>query len=251
MPTDLALGMHPAAAAFAVVAVFVGAFVRGYSGFGSSLLWISSLSLVLPPLVVVPIVFMLEVAASVHLLPKVWPDIDWYSLRWLLLGTFAATPLGIYVLATVPATPIRVAISVVVLVATILIWRGFALRRAPGPAATTLTGLACGLLNGSTGIGGPPAILFYFSSPTAVTVSRASIIAFFLGTDSFGTAIAASQGLITTGVLVRTAMFLPFVLIGIGLGNRRFIRTNPESFRRFVLLLLVLLSISVFLRAVF
>ena len=105
MPTDFTLGLHPAAAAFAVVAVFVGAFVRGYSGFGSSLLWISSLSLVLPPLVVVPIVFMLEVAASVHLLPKVWPDIDWYSLRWLLLGTFAATPLGIYVLAPYQLRP--------------------------------------------------------------------------------------------------------------------------------------------------
>jgi uncharacterized protein len=179
MAMGFALDMHPGAAAFAMVAVFIGAFVRGYSGFGSSLLWISSLSLVLPPLVVVPIVFMLEVAASVHLLPKVWRDIDWYSLRWLLLGTFAATPLGIYVLASLPATPIRIAISVVVLVATILIWRGFKLQRAPGPAATTLTGVACGLLNGSTGIGGPPAILFYFSSPTAVTVSRASISPFF------------------------------------------------------------------------
>ncbi|MFQ6023377.1 MAG: TSUP family transporter [Acidiferrobacterales bacterium] len=241
--------MHPAEVIFAAIAVLGGAYVRGYSGFGSSLFWISSLSLVLPPAEVIPTVFMLEVAASVRLLPKVWRDIDWRSLRWLLLGTLITTPPGIYLLATVPAAPIRVAISVVVLTATVLLWQGFSLKRMPGPTPTVLTGLLCGLLNGSTGIAGPPAILFFFSSPAAATVSRASIIAFFLGTDSYGTAVAATQGLVTADVLMRTALLLPVVLTGIALGNRRFIRTEPEAFRRFALLLLALLSVAVFLRA--
>ena len=87
---------------FAVAVVFCGAFVRGYTGFGSSLLWVSSLSLVFPPILVVPAVYLLEIAASAHLMPKVWKEIDWRSLRWLLLGTFAATPLGLYFLASLP-----------------------------------------------------------------------------------------------------------------------------------------------------
>ena len=56
---------------FAVAAVFCGAVVRGYTGFGSSLLWVSSLSLVFPPILVVPAVYLLEIAASAHLMPKV------------------------------------------------------------------------------------------------------------------------------------------------------------------------------------
>ncbi len=242
--------MHPVELIFATIAVFGGAYVRGYSGFGSSLLWISSLSLVLPPVEVIPVVFLLEVAASVRLLPRVWKEVDWRSLRWLGFGTLIATPPGIYLLATVPDAPIRVAISIVVLTATALLWRGFRLKRTPGPSAIVATGLLCGLLNGSTGIAGPPAILFYFSSPAAVAVSRASLIAFFLGTDSYGSVVAASQGLLTAEVLVRTALFLPVVLVGIAVGNRRFIRTAPETFRRFVLVLLAVLSIGVFLRAV-
>lgn len=89
------------------------------------------------------------------------------------------------------------AIAVVVLVATVLLWRGFALRRIPGRGATLLTGVLCGLLGGSVGIGGPPAILLYFSSPAAVAVSRASMIVFLSGTGVFGLAAATHRGLIT------------------------------------------------------
>jgi uncharacterized membrane protein YfcA len=242
--------MDPAALIFAVLAVAVGAVVRGYSGFGSSLLWVSSLSLVLPPAEVVPTVFLLEIAASGHLLPKVWKEVDWRSLRWLLSGALLATPPGIYLLANLPAAPLRAAIAVVVLTATVLIWRGFALKRTPGVAATFGTGLLSGFINGGTGIGGPPAILFYFSSPAAVAVSRASIIAYFFGTDIFGLGIAATQDLVTLDVLWRSLVLLAPVLIGISLGNRRFIKAEPETFKRFVLILLAALSAAVLLRAV-
>ena len=40
------------------------------------------------------------------------------------------------------------------------------------------------------------------------------------------------------------------MLAGIAAGNRRFLRTEPETFRRFVLIFLALLSVGVFLRAV-
>ncbi len=241
--------MEPAVLVFAAVAVFGGAVVRGFTGFGSSLIWVSSLSLVLPPVAVVPTVYALEIVASAHLLPKVWREIDWRSLRWLLLGTFAATPFGLYLLASLPAAPVRVAISIVVLTATALIWRGFALKAVPGAGPTVATGLVCGLLNGGTGIGGPPAILFYFSSPAAVAVSRASLIAFVLATDAFAAAAAATQGLVTRDVLVLAGVLVLPMLAGIVLGARGFLRTDPERFRRYVLVILAALSVAVLARA--
>lgn len=236
---------------FSLAAVFVGAAVRGYTGFGSSMVWVSSLSLVLPPVVVIPAVYLLEVAASGHLMPKVWKEVDWRSLRWLLLGAFAATPVGLYALATVPAAPIRIAISLVVFTATVLIWRGFAVAAIPGAKPAAAIGLVSGLLNGGTGIGGPPAILFYFSSPAAVGISRASIIAFLLGIDVLAAAMAAVQGLFTAEVLVLALVLVVPVMLGITLGHRRFLHAEPETFRRFSLILLAMLSVAVFLRAIF
>lgn len=74
-------------------------------------------------------------------------------------------------------------------------------------------------------IGGPPVILFYLSTPVGIAIGRASIVTFFLGTDSFGTAMIAAQGLITLEILWRTAMFIPIVLIGVSIGARRFLGT--------------------------
>jgi uncharacterized protein len=75
--------------------VFLAAIVRGYSGFGFSLLAITSLSLVFAPAQVIPAIFMLEIAASLHMLPSIWRDVHWRSLGFLLTGTIIGTPVGV------------------------------------------------------------------------------------------------------------------------------------------------------------
>jgi uncharacterized membrane protein YfcA len=245
-----AVGVDAYGLGFCLLAVLIGAFVKGYSGFGASMLWATSLSLVLPPLEVVPMVLMFEVASSIHLLPQVWRRVEWRSLAFLLGGTWLATPLGIYALAVLPPDPIRIFLALTVFVAAVLIWRGFALTAVPGRLATVLIGMMAGVLNGSVAIVGPPVILFYFSSPVGVAVGRASIVTYFLGTDSAGTAMFATQGLLSAAVLWRTALFLPVLFLGVQLGSRRFIRGEPESFRRFALCLLMALAIGLFARAV-
>lgn len=242
-------GFDPLSLVVAVISVFGAGIIRGYSGFGFAMVAVTSIALVLPPAQVVPLVLVLEVLASVKLVPQVWKDIDWYSLRWLLAGSLAATPFGVYLLSTLPAEPMRIFISVVVLAAALLLLSGWAWRRMPGRPLILSTGVACGLLNGAAAIGGPPVILFYLSSPAGVTVSRASIIAYFLGIDVMSLMMASIQGLTTVKTLTMTALCLVPLYLGVTLGSRMFIRADQESFRRHVLILLILLSIAGLLRS--
>ena len=244
-----AAGLDASSFIFSLVAILAGAWLKGYTGFGASMFWMTSLSLVFPPLQVVPMVLMFEVVTSITLLPQIWKDVRWRSIALLLLGTWAATPLGIHALANLPATPIRMALAIVVFVAAILILRGFALSREPGRPATVGVGLMAGVLNGSMGIVGPPVILFYFSSPIGVVAGRASIIAYFIGTDSVATAIFAAEGLIDADVYWRTAMFLPFLILGVVAGSRGFVKTDPETFKKVALFVLLALSALLFARA--
>ena len=189
------------------------------------MLWVTSLSLVLPPLEVVPMAMLFEVATSLHLLPAIRRQIDWRSVRLLLVGTLVATPVGVYALSSLPPGPARIGVATTVLVATAMLGYGFALSKVPGSAATLCIGFLAGILNGSMGFVGPVVIIFYLSSPIAITISRASIITFFLGTGTAGAATFAVQGLITPDILVRLAAFLPIVLIGNWVGHRRFTDT--------------------------
>lgn len=227
---------------YAVVCIFGAAFVRGYSGFGFSLLAVTSLSLLLPPTEIVPSIFIMDVAASLHLLPGVWRDIHWQALFWLTVGSLVGTPFGVYALAHVPAAPMTLALAVFVIIAAILLARGYALTSLPGPAVTFATGTASGLFNGGFGTGGPPVVLFFYSSPAGPMAGRASMIAFFLMTDVTALAWQGWSGLLSLTTLWRALLFLPALTGGIWLGNRGFMNANPAKFRRWVLRLLMLLA---------
>ena len=229
--------------AAAVAFIFVAAIVRGYAGFGFSLLAVTGLSLVYAPAEVIPSIFLLEIAASLHLLPDLWRDIDWRSVGWLTVGTAAGTPFGAAALSRLPAAPMTVALAMFVLAATALLWRGFALKSMPNAAATLGIGAAAGAANGAFGAGGPPVILFYFASPAGHAVGRASMIAYFLLTDAIGLAFLGREGLVTAAAGVRALIFLPALLAGVWYGARRFKGADPARFRRWVLAILAALAL--------
>jgi hypothetical protein len=235
--------------AYAAACIFFAAIVRGYSGFGFSMLAITSISLLLPPVQIVPSIFLMELVASLHLLPDSWRDIHWRALSWLFVGCCFGTPLGVYALAHAPAAPMTLALAVFVLVSAILLGKGYELKRMPGRAFTFGAGAASGLFNGGFGMGGPPVILFFFSSPAGVAAGRASLIAFFLLTDIVALGWQGWSGLITLTTVWRAALFLPSLIVGVWLGNRSFKQADQTAVRRWILRLLMLLALLSGLRA--
>jgi uncharacterized membrane protein YfcA len=236
---------------YASTAVVVAGFIRGYSGFGFSMITVVSLSMVFKPVEVVPVVLLLEIGASSMLLPQVWRKVDWRSLGWLCIGMAVGTPLGVAVLVNVPVQPMRAAIAVIVIVLVLLLLSGFSLKKKPGTPATLATGLASGTLNGAATIGGPPVILFFFSSQAGVDISRASVIAYFFVTDILASIICIARGLILQQTLALTAVLLIPLIIGIQAGNRSFFHTEPDTFKKRVMILLMVLSVVSLIRSLF
>jgi uncharacterized membrane protein YfcA len=224
-------------------AVFLAAIVRGFSGFGFSLLSITAISLILPVAQIVPSIFLLEIAASINLIPGIWREIHWRSLTWLMVGYVIGLPVGGYALIHAPEAPAQIVLGILVIGTAVLMLRGFHLARTPGAPASTGTGVASGVLNGAFGIGGPPVVLFYFSTPGAAAIGRASIIFFFLFTDLLGVGYFATQGIVTTQSFVQAALWLPALLVGVWLGAHGFRRMDQDAFRRWVLVILIALAL--------
>ncbi len=236
--------------ASASLVIFLAAIVRGFSGFGFSLLAVTALSLLLPAQEVVPSIFMLEVAASLHLLPGIWKDVHWKSLGPLIAGCLLATPLGVYLLAHAPQAPMQIALGIFVLVAVTMMMLGYAMKTMPNTITSILVGAASGFCNGAFGIGGPPVILFYFASPAGHIAGRASVIAFFLATDLIGLTFQAGEGLVTKEAFIRALIFLPALLIGVWIGSRGFKSANQETFRKIVLAIMALLGAITLIKGV-
>jgi uncharacterized membrane protein YfcA len=229
--------------ALSSAAIFLAAIVRGFSGFGFSLLSITAIALILPVKQIVPSIFLLEIAASINLIPGIWREIHWRSLTWLMVGYVIGLPAGAYVLIYAPEAPTQIVLGIFVIGTAILMLRGFQLARTPGPPASTATGVASGVLNGAFGIGGPPVVLFYFSTPGAAAIGRASIIFFFLFTDLLGVGYFATQGIVTVRSFVQAALWLPALLVGVWIGAHGFRRMNEQVFRRWVLVILMALAL--------
>jgi uncharacterized membrane protein YfcA len=242
-------GVVTAALAYAFICVFLAAVVRGFSGFGFALLAIISISFVLPPATIVPAMFALEVAAGIHLLPSIWRDVHWRSIAVIVVSAIACTPIGVYVLANVPADPMKLALAVIVFVTAVALMAGFQMKRMPTRLETAATGAAAGLLNGAFGIGGPPIIVFFLGSPLALEAGRASIIASFLAMDIAGLPALLAFGLFTREAISLALVSLPALVAGVYLGSRLVGRMSEALARKVVLAVLLVMAVAIAMRS--
>ena len=231
-------------ALYAGIVVFGASIIRGYSGFGFAMVCALTLTYVYPQSQITPMVLCMDVVASAWLLWKSRKEVDWKGLKLIGLGAMVCLPLGTLALVVVPANPMRICIALIILFLCLALVRQKKRISTPGPAATTVVGLCSGFLTGVAALGGPPVILFYFSSDRPVAVSRASMIAFFLMVDIMALVSSVFYGLVTPKVLsLSLGMFLPLAL-GIWLGNFFFRRyANEAAFRKQVIIFLMVFAV--------
>jgi len=226
----------------AISIIFGAAVLRGYSGFGFSSLTVTSLALFMPPKMVVPAIFMLEIAASIHLLPGVLRQIDRKLLGQLLIGTLICTPIGVWLLAHLPEAQTRLLICTMVLICAILLLLGFEQKK-EAPRLPLATGFASGLANGAAAIGGLPVVLMMLYTQMSPIATRATLVAFFAFTDIYALIWTGHQSLLTGEVISLGLIFLIPMVVGLSLGSVLFKRAGNRSFRNLALVLLVSVSV--------
>lgn len=228
--------------------IFGAAVMRGFSGFGFSALTVTSLSLFLAPKLIVPVIFLLEIAATIHLLPGILKQIDRKLLLHLSLGMMVFTPPGVWLLAHLDANHTRLVICLLVLIIALLLLKGFSQQR-PNPKLPLMTGAVSGAVNGAAAIGGLPVVLMMLYTGLSATATRATLIAYFIITDIYAMIWVGHQNLLTAEVVSISALSLLPMVLGIALGSWWFNRSSQGSFRTLALVLLLTVSCIGLLRS--
>ena len=231
------------------VIILIASVIRGYAGFGFSAIVVASSSLFLPTHEVVPMVLLLEVAASLQMAKQVWRDVNWKMVVSILAGSFLFIPLGQYLLIWVPVEPMRALAAVLLLAAVILAAAGRPFRIGNHRGTWFLIGTVSGFMNGLLAMGGMWAIIFLLGSGIRVATIRASLVALFFSTDSYAVLTGAVHGLINRDILIRFIWALPALIAGVWAGSRSFKTGKPELYRKVVLALLGTLALLLLLRA--
>ncbi len=224
--------------------LLAGGFVRGYGGFGTSAVVITALSPFISPSKLVPVMIMLEFVASLIQARGAWPNIDWSILKVLVLGVAIGSPLGLMTHFFVSEQVVRMAILIFVLAISIALLRGWTLKRQPGTAGMVAVGTGSGVAATAASLGGLPIVLFMVAGDRQPAVIRATMVAFFLCTNLLALGLVASGGLLTSNSFLFAALGIPVMAAGMLLGGRHFLSASAESFRRFVLSLLIFLALA-------
>ena len=228
--------------AVAAATVLAAGLIRGFSGFGSAMVNAPMLSLLWGPTIGVPVAALVEIVPAVQLTPRAIPDAQW-RLVWLLgVPALILIPAGSWLLITLPNEVVRRAVAAVVLLLVAVLWSGWRYRGQRTTRLSAGVGAVSGLLSGTTGIGGPPVILYLMAGVDQPAVLRANMIGYFtIVLIGLGVTYAL-LGLFGPAVLWRTGfLIVPFV-VGIFVGARLFPFASARTFRNIALTVLAVSS---------
>lgn len=225
-------------------ALALAGLVRGFAGFGSAMVMMPVLAAIHGPAAAVAIALTLEMVTSLQLVPRAVRLVDWRQLGVLTAAACLLTPLGAWILLSVDPGLMRWALSAVVISAVAILAFGWRYAGKPSLAATAATGAVSGLLNGASGMAGPPVIFYYLAGANAAERMRASLIVYFAIVDIFAIAVLALGGAVTLGVLQKAALLAAPLVLGIWLGTRLFKSASEDFYRRVALVVLVAIAIG-------
>lgn len=183
MPDLLAQALVIEGLGWVAAAALLAGIVRGFSGFGTAMIFLPVTAQVVPPVWAILILIGMDVLGPLPLVRRAARAASRRDLALLLAFAALSLPLGIWLLNVISAETYRYIISTLAIALVLCLVAGLRYRGHPSGGLVSATGAAAGLSGGLSGIPGPPVILLYMASDLPVAQVRANSMLFLLGFD--------------------------------------------------------------------
>ena len=185
-----------------VSAALIGGIVRGFSGFGTALIFLPISSPYLGPFGAIIALTIMDVLGPLPNLRRAWSVVDKGDLVRLVLGCALVLPIGLWLLTRTEPEVFRYVVSLISLSMLAALILGLRFRRTVRRSMVAAIGCAAGFLGGMAGLPGPAVILFYMSRPLPVAVIRATILLFLFAFDFLLFGYLAGMGRLTASTII-------------------------------------------------
>jgi len=227
VPAEIGL---PAAIAICAIA-FVSGTARGFSGFGSALIFMPLASSIAAPRLVAALLLIIDFVAAAPLVPNAWKQADRKATGIMVLGALIGVPIGTWCLSRLEPVTTRWIISGFVFALLLLLLTGWRYRGKEQAAISVGIGGLSGFCSGLAQTGGPPIVGYWLGRPIASAVARANILLFFGASDFFSIVSYALTGLITAEAIQFSCVAGPVYAIGVWFGASLFGKASEQLFR--------------------
>jgi len=227
LPKDVSLTVAMALCAVA----FVSGTARGFSGFGSALIFMPLASSIAAPRLVAALLLVIDFVAALPLLPDAWRKADRKATAVIVLGALVGVPVGTYFLSVLEPVTTRWIISCFVAALLLLLLSGWRYRGKDHAWLSVGIGGLSGFCSGLAQTGGPPIVGYWLGRPIAPTVARANIVLFFGASAVFSMISYATAGLITLDAIKFAVVVGPVYGIGVWFGASLFGKASEAVFR--------------------
>ena len=228
-----------------VLATFFGGFVSGFSGFAMGLV-VSGIWLhLITPIQTAALIAGYGLLTQGYGIAKLRHALNWPNIWPLTLGTAIGIPIGVVLLTHINPSWLLFGVGVLLVVYAV-----YSLARPPigpmkiGVPADIAIGVSNGLLGGLTGLGGVISTISCqwrgWSRDKQRAVFQPVLFAAFV-IISISQLVAGSY---TAETVKLYGIGLPFMIAGIWVGFRLYGTINDETFRKTVLILVLLAGVS-------
>jgi uncharacterized membrane protein YfcA len=221
---------------------------QAISGFGFALIAVPLLSLFIEPQIAVVLATVVGAFSSTFQAIADRKYAQKKLVRRLAISAYIGMPFGLVVFIVVSESVLRFIVGIVVLVAALILMRGFSISHA-NRKLDWILGWASGVLATSTSTNGPPLVFLLQAKKLSPQSFRASINVVFSLTSIGAIALFAISGNITSDDFGSIAISVPMLMLGLAIGYKVRPRINAGQFSVLVFILLIGSALSALLAA--
>jgi uncharacterized membrane protein YfcA len=220
-----------------LIAALAGA-VRGFTGFGTALVFIPIASGIVPPWQAVIILYIIDSVTTLPLIPDAVRKCTWREVAPLSVGAAFTVPIGAHFLLTVDSTALRWALGALALGAVGILASGWRYHSVPGRFISAAIGASSGFLGGLCSFWGPPIVIFWLGGQSGADTVRANIIVFLAAMTCVAGITFAAHGLFESHVVVLALLVMPIYGCTVWIGTKLFPYASESAFRRIAYLII-------------
>jgi uncharacterized membrane protein YfcA len=234
-----------------VFVILFSGFIRGFLGFGSGLITIPILSYLYSPVFAMVFNIAIEIPATIYLTYVGAKSCKFKEISPMFFAMMLTIPIGTIFLVSVNEQLIKIIMSILVIFFVLLIASGWKLKATVTKYVLTISGVISGLMQGATGMGGPPYATVLLSKGDSDNVTRGNILIMSTGIVISAIISFYMFNLFTKELLLTGLITSPIYILATYTGTKFFDLSGNRYYRNISLFSLGLIGVLTLIKAIF